>query len=188
MKTNRAEQIAALVVDPHSGFKTNDEGMLETCSDERLAEFRAASDARRVEEQKARNTDTELTKANARLKVTEEKLRSAEQAPTEEQWLEKAPARIKVLLDAEKAEEDAVRAAIVSKLKDLGANTEAELNAKTTDQLRELAEYARVSVPDFSGRGVPKERFASSKTANYAPPDPYAPGLEKMRNSSKMVN
>jgi len=188
MKTNRAEQIAALVVDPHSGFKTNDENMLESCSDERLAEFRAASDARRVDEQKARTTETELTKANARLKVTEEKLRAAEQAPSEEEWMAKAPAKFKALYDADKAQEDAIRAAVVSKLKDLGANTEAELNAKTTDQLRELAEYARVSIPDYSGRGLAKERFASSKTVNYAPPDPYAADLEKLRSSSKRVN
>jgi len=132
MKTNRAEQIAALVVDPHSGFKTNDENMLESCSDERLAEFRAASDARRVDEQKARTTETELTKANARLKVTEEKLRAAEQAPSEEEWMAKAPAKFKALYDADKAQEDAIRAAVVSKLKDLGANTEADRPASRT--------------------------------------------------------
>lgn len=188
MKTNRAEQIAALVVDPHSGFKNGDEGMLETCSDERLAEFRTASDGRRTEEQKAKTTETELTKSNARLKVTEDKLRVAEQAPSEEAWMEKAPERVKALIAAEKAEEDSVRAAIVSRLKDLGANTEAELNAMPTEQLRQLAEYSRTPIPDFSGKGLPKERYASNKTANYAPPDPYAADLEKMRSGSKRIN
>jgi hypothetical protein len=188
MKTNRAEQIAALVVDPHSGFKTGDEGMLETCSDERLAEFRAASDNRRTDEQNAKTTSADLVKSNARLKVTEDKLRVAEESPSEEAWMEKAPERVKALIAAEKAEEDSVRAAIVSRLKDLGANTEAELNAMPTEQLRQLAEYSRTPVPDFSGKGLPKERYASSKTTNYAPPDPYAAGLEKLRAGSKFVN
>lgn len=186
---DRAELIATLVADRYSGFKAGDESILETCSDQRLEEFRAASDARRVDEQKSRTTETELVKSNARLKVSEEKLRAAEQNPTEEEWLAKAPARIKTLIDADRAEEDAVRASIVSSLKDLGANTEEELKAMSVDQLRQLAAYARVTVPDFSGRGMPKDRYASAKSTNsYAPPDPYAAGLEKMRNGSKAVN
>lgn len=188
-KATRAEQIAALVADRYSGFKEGDEAMLETCSDGRLEEFRAASDARKVDEQKARTTETELTKANARLKVSDEKLRAAEQMPSEEEWLAKAPPKYKALIDADRAEEDTIKASIISKLKDLGANTEAELKEMSVDQLRQLAAYARVTIPDFSGRGVPKDRYATSKNTNsYAPPDPYAPGLEQMRNASKRVN
>lgn len=188
-KTMRAERIAALVADPYSGFKEGHEAILEACSDEQLEEFRAASDARKVSEHQAKQTETELTKANARLKVSDEKLRAASEKPTEEEWLEKAPPRYKALIDADKAEEDAVRAAIVSKLKDLGNNTEAELQAMSTDQLRTLADYARVTIPDFSGRGMPKERYASArKTDSYAPPDPYKEPLERMRNGSKAVN
>lgn len=189
--TTRAEQIAALVADQYSGFKLGDEAMLETCSDQRLGEFRAAADARKVDEQKARDTATELVKVNARLKVSDESLRAAQQMPTEEEWLEKAPPKYKALIDADKAQEDAVKAAIVSKLKDLGANTEAELQEMSVDQLRQLAAYANVTIPDFSGKGIPKDRYASSKrTDNYAAPDPYAPALEKMRNAntSKAVN
>jgi hypothetical protein len=183
---DRAELIATLVADRYSGFKSGDESVLEACSDARLEEFRAASDVRRVDEQKARVTETELTKANARLKVSDEKLRAAEQTPSEAEWLEKAPPKYKALIDADKAEEDAARAAIVSSLKDLGANTEAELKEMPLDQLRQLAAYARVTVPDFSGRGVPKDRYASSKPTNsYAPPDPYKEGLAKM---SKAIN
>src|SRR5690349_7047463 len=144
-KVKKAEQIAALVADKYSGFKTGDEAILEACSDERLGEFRAAADVRRVDEQKARTTSDELVKANARLKVTEENLRTAQEAPSEEDWLAKAPARYKALIDADRAEEDAVKSAIVSSLKDLGQHTEEELKAKTVEQLRELAAYARVT-------------------------------------------
>jgi hypothetical protein len=186
-KAQRAEMVAALVTDKYSGFKEGDEAVLEACSDARLEEFRAASDSRKVAERKASDLETELTKANARLKVSEEKLRTAQEAPTEEQWLERAPAPYKRLIDAAKAEEDATRAAIVSHLKDLGNNTEAELKQMPLEQLKTLAAYARFQVPDFSGRGLPQERNAAQNTGNYAPPDPYKAALEKM-NGSKAVN
>lgn len=182
----RAEIIASLVSDKHSGFKAGDDAMLETCSDVRLEEFRAAAEATRAAERDHGKTTTELTKANARLSVAEERLRTAEQNPTEDEWLAKAPPKIKVLLDAHKAQEDAVRASLVAQLKVMGANTEDELKAMDLDKLKQLAAYARVDVPDFSGRGLPVERNASEKT-NYAPPDPYAAALAAQRGS-KAVN
>lgn len=182
----RAEIIASLVSDKHSGFKAGDDAMLETCSDVRLEEFRAAAEATRAAERDHSKTTTELTKANARLSVAEERLRTAEQNPTEDEWLAKAPPKIKVLLDAHKAQEDAVRASLVAQLKVMGANTEDELKAMDLDKLKQLAAYARVDVPDFSGRGLPVERNASEKT-NYAPPDPYAAALAAQRGS-KAVN
>ena len=187
-KSQRQELIAALVTDRYSGFKDGDESVLEACADARLEEFRAAADARKVEEARARSIDTELVKANARLKVTEEKLRTAEQNPSEEEWLAKAPARVKTLLDAQKAEEDAERSSIVSQLKDLGNHTEPELKGFPLEKLRELAAYARIQIPDFSGRGVAKERNAAANTTGYAPPDPYAAALASRRGESKMVN
>lgn len=186
---DRAELIATLVADRYSGFKAGDESILETCSDARLEEFRAASDKRRVDEQTARNTDTELTKANARLKVAESKLVAAQEAPSEEEWLAKAPPKYKALIDADRAEEDSIRASMITSLKDLGQNTEEELKAMPTENLRQLAAYARVTVPDYSGRGVAKDRYASAKsTQSYAPPDPWGAGLEKLRKESKTVN
>ena len=46
-KTARAELIAALVTDKHSGFADGDEAILEAASDERLERFRSAADASR---------------------------------------------------------------------------------------------------------------------------------------------
>lgn len=191
-KSMRAELIAALVTDRYSGFKDEDTAMLETCADARLEEFRAASDSRKAAERERTKLESDLTKVEARAKVAEERLRVAEQGPSEEEWLAKAPPSVKALLDAQKAEEDAVRSSIVSQLKDLGENTEAELKAMPLEQLRQLASYARVHVPDFSGRGLPVERHASgnkNNTVNYAPPDPYAAGLKQLQAAgSKLVN
>jgi hypothetical protein len=189
-KAQRAEFIAALVTDKYSGFRDGDEPVLEACADTRLEEFRAAADARKVEERRSTETATELVKANARLKVSEEKLRTAQEAPTEEDWLAKAPPRYKALIDADKAQEDSVRAAIVSHLKDLGNNTEAELKAMPTEQLKTLAAYARFDVPDFSGRGIAQERHASGNRQTYAAPDPYKDALAARRvaEGSKAVN
>lgn len=184
-KATRAEIIAELVTDRYSGFKDGDESILEGASDSRLEEFRAASDVKRADERARGKLETEFTNTSARLKVAEERLRTAEQGPTEEEWLAKAPPSIKTLLDAHKAEEDALRASLVSQLKDLGANTEAELKAKSIDELRTLAAYARVEVPDFSGRGLPVERHASSSSnIDYTPPDPYAAGLKALKGQT----
>lgn len=181
-KNTRAELIAALVTDRYSGFKDGDEPILEAASDARLEEFRTASDARKTEERAKAKLETELTNANARLKVSEERLKTAEQNPTEEEWLSKAPPSIKSLLDARKQEEDALRASLVSSLKDLGANTEEELKAKSIIELKTLAQYARIEVPDFSGRGMPVERTASTKS--YAPPNPYEAGIKALQAKS----
>lgn len=186
-KATRAELIAALVTDRYSGFEDGDTPMLEVASENRLEEFKAAADARKAQERERIQLEGKLTNAEARLKVAGEQLRAAEQSPTEEEWLAKAPPSIKTLLDAHKAEEDSIKASIVSQLKDLGAHTEAELKAKPLEELKVLAAYARVDVPDYSGRGVPRESGKNQNSNyNYAPPDPYAPGIKALQ--SKAVN
>lgn len=182
-KTTRAELIATLVTDKYSGFKDGDESLLETASDARLEEFRAASEQRKSDTNTYVRLEADHRNVSARLKVAEEKLKTAEQGPTEEEWLQRAPAPIKALLEAHKAEEDAYRASIISQLKDLGANTEEELKSKATADLETLAKYARVEVPDFSGRGIPVERNASERNVSYAPPDPYAAGIKALQST-----
>ena len=187
-KSTRAELIAALVTDKHSGFKDGDEAILEAASDVRLEEFRTATEAHRAATGAVGKLETENRNVSARLKVAEDRIKASEQTLTEEEFIARAPASIKTLLDAHKAQEDATRASIVSQLKDLGAHTEDELKKKSIEELKTLAQYARVSVPDFSGRGLPQERHASSRRENYAPPNPY-PDLEpKAKSKSKTVN
>lgn len=180
-KQTRAEVIAALVTDKHSGFKDGDEAILEAASDARLEEFRAASDVGRSAESTRNRLETDLRNVSARLTVASERIKVLEQPLSAEDFMQKAPPEIKTLLEAKKAEEDAIRASIVSQLKDLGgAISEDELKKKSIDELKVLASYARVEVPDFSGRGMPVERHAKENTS-YAPPDPYAAPLKTLR-------
>ena len=188
-KSTRAELIAELVTDRYSGFRDGDEAILEAASDARLEEFRTASENRKSQERSAARLETDLTNTSARLKVAEERLKTAEAGMTEEEWLAQAPPFFKTLLENHKAEEDATRASIISQLKDCGANTEEELRAMDTKQLKTLAAYARVEVPDFSGRGIPQERHASANAKeNFTPPNPYEAGLKALRGGSKTVN
>lgn len=181
-KTARAELIAALVTDKFSGFKDGDEAILEAASDARLEEFRVASEAHKTAASSFTKLETDHRNTSARLKVAEERVKMSEQSLSEEEFLAKAPASIKTLLDARKAEEDAIRASLVSQLKELGANTEEELKAKSIPELKTLAAYARLEVPDFSGLGMPRsKRDAQQNTNDYAPPDPYAEGLKVLR-------
>jgi hypothetical protein len=184
----RAELIATLVTDKYSGFRDGDESILEAASDARLEEFRSASDAAKASANAAARLDTEHRNVSARLKVAEERLRTAEQEMSPEEFLLRAPAEFKTLIEGHKAEEAQLRAALISQLKDLGANTEEELKKSPTDQLKTLAKYARVEIPDFSGRGLPRERHASdNNNESYAPPDAYAAGLKALqeRTASK---
>jgi len=187
-KSTRAEVIAALVIDKYSGFKDGDENILEAASDARLDEFRAAADRARSAEGAYSRLETENRNVAARLKVSEDRIRTLEQPMTTEDFVQKAPPEIKALLEEKKAEEDAIRAAFVASLKDCGANTEEELKKKPIDELRMLAKYARVDVPDYSGRGLTRERNAEDKRS-YAPPSPYDAQLKALREkSAKAVN
>jgi len=187
-KATRAELIASLVTDRYSGFKDGDEAILEAAADTRLEEFRTAADARKAADASFGRLETDHRNTTARLKVAEEKLKAAEAPMTEDEFLARAPESFKRTLEARKGEEDALRASIISQLKDLGANTEDELKAKSTPDLQTLAKYAGVQVQDFSGRGVPVSREAEQRNDNYAPPDPYAAGLKALQGGSKAVN
>lgn len=179
-KATKAELIAALVTDKFSGFKVGDEALLESCADTRLEEFRSASEGHKSQATTIVRLETENRNTNARLKVAEDRIRTAESAMTEEDFLKIAPPQYKEIIEAHQTEVAQTRAALVSQLKDLGAHTEEELKAKPLDELKALAQYARVSVPDFSGRGVATSRNASERVS-YAPPDPYADALKKLR-------
>lgn len=182
-KTNRAELIAALVTDKYSGFKDGDEVILEACSDSRLEEFRTASEGRKSAANSLTKLETEHRNVSARLKVAEDRIRTAEQDLTEDEFLTRAPASIKSVVEAYRASEAATRSSLITQLKDLGEKGEEDLKKLSTDDLKTLASYARVDVPDFSGRGIPQERHASSR-ANYAPPDPYKDGIAKLRGAT----
>lgn len=180
-KATRAELIAALVTDKYSGFKNGDEAILEAASDARLEEFRTASEASRATAGTITRMETEKRNTDARLKVAEERLVKAEQPMSEEEFTQRAPAGIKQVLEARAAEETALKTSLVSQLKDRGGESEDDLKKKSIPELQTLARYAGVKVLDFSGRGVPVNRAAETNRESFAPPDPYAAGIEKLR-------
>jgi hypothetical protein len=180
--TTREELIAALVTDRYSGYKDGDEAMLQTASDARLGEFRASAEANRTAVNRIGSLETEQRNLQARLKVAEDRVKASEQPLTEAEFLQRAPESFKRVLEGHKAEEDQTRDALVSMLKDCGANTEAELKTKSITELQTLAKYARVEVPDFSGKAMPTARNAEQQT--YAAPDPYAAGLKALREQT----
>jgi len=182
-KGTRDELIAALVTDKHSGFKDGDEAILQGCADARLEEFRAASEANRTREGTIARLEAEGRQREARLKVAEGRITTLEQPMTEDEFIARAPASIKALLEARAAEEKQLHASLVSSLKDLGGKSEEELKKLPVAELQTLAQYARVKVLDFSGRGMAVERAAASKTASFAPPDPYGPALAEKRTA-----
>lgn len=189
-KKVKAELIAALVTDKHSGFKEGDEATLETFADARLESFKAAAEANKAAAEKALKDENDLRAAQAKLTVTEGKLKAAEQAPTEEQWLERAPAGIKTLLENQKAQDVERRDELVKLLKVAGANTEDELKAMPTAQLETLAKYAKVEQVDFSGRGLPQERAAASAEDDkqYDPPNPWAAGIKALQEQGNKAS
>lgn len=180
-KATRAEVIAALVTDKYSGFKDGDETILEACSDTRLEEFRAAADTAKTAANAYARLEAENRKIEARLKVAEERIKENDKPMSIEEFVAKAPAEIKTLLETKKAEEDAVKASLVSALEGRGVLNKEELEKRTIPELQTLADYARVEVPDFSGRGLPKEQRNASDRISYAPPDPYAPGIKALQ-------
>lgn len=183
-KEKKAELIAALVIDKHSGFKEGDVAFLENASDARLEEFKAAADANKTAAEAATKQENDLRAAQAKITVIESKLKVAEQAPTEEQWMASAPPGIKTLLENQKAQETALREGLIKELKVAGANTEEELKAMPTAQLQTLAKYAKVTVPDYSGMGTPVHRAAAEATdlKKFTPPDPYAADLKALQD------
>jgi len=176
-KGTKAEVIAALVTDKFSGFKDGDEQILEACSDARLEEFRASSEANKAQATALNRLEGENRNTTARLRVAEDKLKASEQELDEDEFLRRAPASIKSLVENHKAAEAEEKSTLVGLLKDCGGESEEVLNKKTIVELRTLAKYARVDVPNFSGRGLPVERTAEEKKS-YAPPKPYTQALK----------
>lgn len=184
----REELIASLVTDRFSGFREGDEAILQAASDARLEEFRTNSEKHRTDGANFVRLEGDNRNVAARLKVAEDRLKIAEQPMSKADFLEKAPVEFKTLLENHTAQEEALRASLVSQLKDLGANTEEELKKKPVAELVTLAKYARLEVPDFSGRGLPVRRDAEDNTS-YAPPSPYAQGVKTLQAGvSKSVN
>lgn len=177
-KELRAAAIKELIANPHGGFTAADEKMLETASDTRIEAFKAAADKAKVDAEAKAQVDADLKAAQEKAEKTEADLKAAQaaQIPAEELI------ELRALASAKKAEDAVTKTTLVAKLKDAGAFTEEELNAKGIPELRKLVTLAGIDagdVPSFEGRSVPRAAGAEDVFSN--PPDPYEAGLKAMR-------
>lgn len=170
-KEQRAAEIKKLVDCPCSGFTAADVKVLEAADDATIVRFRAAADAHKKEIDDLRAAQA---KTEADLKAAQ-----AAQIPAEEL------VQLRALADERKAKDAAEKADIVAKLVPLKTLSKEQLEAKTLDELRTLAAFAKVPTADFSAKGIPAPR-AAAQTDNYAPPDPY--NLKALQGKKEAVN
>ena len=186
VQMKKVDAIKALTACPCSGFVPADAKELEAFSEERLTAMAEAATARKKTEDDAAAIKAAQDKTVADLKAAEttiaELKAAAEKAPTEEEYLAKAPESIRTLVAEKKTQDAKVKTDLVTQLKvaAAGVYTEEELNAKPIQELMKLAQMAKV---DYSGRSIPIVR-AAGETSTYAPPDPYAAGIKALQGKS----
>lgn len=117
-------------------------------------------------------------KAKADLKA------ASEHVPTEEEWLKTAPASFRAMHAQKQAQDKAEHTGLVEKL--LAASktlSKEQLEAKSLDDLKTLAAFAKVDTVDYSGRGVAVPRSAAS-TEDFTPPKPYEAALKALQTAN----
>lgn len=185
-QNERAAAIKALTECPCSGFDTTHLKMLEAATDEQLVAFAERGKQIKAAEDKlkaAADGDCPTCKGTGKMfgkdcadcggtgKVAESK--AAEAKPmTAEEFLKVAPEEIRSLVARQKKADAAQKAALVGALKAAqDAYSEADLQGMAVEDLARLAKVARVSAPDFSGRGV--ARSAEEADVFQNPPNSY---------------
>jgi len=184
----KAEVIAALIAHDYSDFKDDDVTALEALPEGRLEELRAAADKREEDAEAKKKLETDNRQLSARVKVVEEKLRTAEATPTEEEWLKRAPDSIRTLLEAQKIEIEEKRTELVNHLRTAQSEfTEDDLKAMDMKTLERWTKVFPKAQPDFRGRGIPqaKPMTTEQKLETYAPPDSYAEGLKALQEKNQ---
>ena len=94
--------------------------------------------------------------------------------------------RVKALIESAQTAEAAEKTSIVTQLSERGVHTKDELEKMPLEGLRTLAAYGNVTVPDFSGRALPRDPNSRQlkNNASYAAPDPYKAALEARRKET----
>jgi hypothetical protein len=178
----KVDAIKALTACPCSGFLPADAKELEAFSEERLTAMAEIAIAKKKTDDEVAAEKAESAKKFKAAEDTIAELKAAaEKAPTEDEYLAKAPESIRTLVAEKKAQDIKIKTDLVAQLKvaAAGAYTEAELNEKSIVELTKLATMAKV---DYSGRSVP--RAAADGSSSYAPPDPYAAGIKALQGKS----
>jgi hypothetical protein len=102
--------------------------------------------------------------------------------PTEEEFLKAAPESIRTLVENQKQQEATEKASLVTKLAAASkALTREQLEARSLEDLRTLAAFAKVEAVDYSIKGVPSVRHAAS-SEDFTPPNPYEAGVKALQS------
>lgn len=151
-------RIAALMAHKHNPLK--DEAALKASSEAGLAALEAHCVTADAAEKKA--GEDEVVRAAAAAKPQ-----------TEEEYLQKAPASIRTLVDRHKAADALRKTELVTALKACQTEyTEAELTALATDDLERIARLTKADV-DFSGIGITRAAAAAAGDVFANPPNGY---------------
>jgi hypothetical protein len=168
-------RIAALAANPHSAIK--DIKVLEATTEEGIAALETQAAALKTASE---NNAIALKAAQDKTVELELKLKAAETAPITEDRL---PADIRAIVEEGRVRAAAEKNALVASLKTAaeGILTEAELSAKSLDELKQLARFAKVvpataaaPVADYSAQGTPRLAQAGDDLSAYKAPDAYA--------------
>jgi hypothetical protein len=168
-KEAKAAAIKALTECHCSGFTAADIKTLEAFDDAAIERLTAASAARQKVDEDLKALQIKQAETEASLRVAQ-----AAQIPAEELT------GLRALAAERQAKDAAEKAALVTKLAALKTLTKEQLEARTLDDLRTLASFAKVDVADYSVRGIPVQR-AAAQNDEYAPPNPYEAGIKALQ-------
>lgn len=153
----------------------DDMAELNAMSDKNLINLRTLAEGKSKAEGDLKTAQEAKVEAEAKLKAAEEKKPEAKPLTRDEIFA--ADPSLKTIVTEHDARVAAEKKALIEKL--IAASkvqTKEQLEAKSVEELRTLASYAKVEVPpaDFSGRGIPMPRAAAEDNSKFAPPNPWA--------------
>jgi uncharacterized phage infection (PIP) family protein YhgE len=155
---------------------------LESASDELLTEMQASAEAHKAEvaglTTKITTLDAELKTAQAGLKTNEDAKVSAHAKITALEAKVDALAPIAAEHDARVAVE---KTNLIKSLEASKVETIEQLTARSLDELKTLAKFAKVETVDYSGRGIAMPR--TDHTVDSTPPNPYEVPLKALRSN-----
>lgn len=157
----KADRIAALLKHEHNAVKD----LTEKTSDDVLTVLEAQAETNK---KNAEAHAAQLKAAQDKADAAEVALKAAQaaQIPAEELT------SLRALAEDKKQQDATAKAALVEQLIPLKTLTKEQLEAKSLDDLKTLAAFAKMPAVDYSIKGVPAARAAEG-ARDFTPPDPY---------------
>jgi hypothetical protein len=167
-RMTKAERIRALIDSPKTCFTADDQAMLDTATEERLTAMET-----HVSQMIAEETNFKAASEATQRELSEIRAAAAK-VPTEEEYLQRAPASIRALVERQRQADAEQKASLVAALRTAQSEfTEDELNTMGLAELSRLSRVAKATVAapvvDYSARGI---RVAETVPTSAVPPAP----------------